>query len=96
MRNQQCDFNKLKKKSLNCRVSGEIEIGEWRWKCANIIDSCIDPVSSAVEQEISRICKVVISICQRCLPLPMFFLGMLSFAYEITRKHPSSLPPENY
>jgi hypothetical protein len=49
-----------------------------------IIDSNIDLMSRAEDSEISRICKVVISICQRCLPLPMFFLGMLSFEYKIT------------
>lgn len=66
---------------MNCRVLGEIGFGEWRWKCTKIIDSSIDLVSGAEETEISRICKVVISICQRCLPLPMFFLGMLPFEY---------------
>lgn len=85
MRNQQCDFNKLKKKSPNCRVSGEIEVGKWRWKCAKIMDSRIDAVSGAEDEvEISGICKVVISVCQRCLPWPMSFLGMLSFEYKIT------------
>lgn len=84
MRNWQHDFNKLKKNSVNCIVSGEVEVGEWRWKCTKIIDSNIDLVSKAEETEISRICKVVISICQRCLPLPTFCLGMLSFEYKIT------------
>lgn len=49
------------------------------------MDSRIDAVSGAEDEaEISGICKVVISVCQRCLPLPMFFLGMLSFEYKIT------------
>ena len=57
-----------------------IGTGEERWKCTKIIDSNIDLVSQA-EEKISRICKVVISICQRCLPSPMFFLGMLPSEY---------------
>lgn len=66
---------------MNGRVPGEIEVGGWRWKCTKIINSSIDPVSRAEEKEISRICKVVISICQGCLPSPMFFLGILPFEY---------------
>ena len=38
-------------------------------------------MSQAEEKEISRICKVVISVCQRCLPSPTFFLGMQPFEY---------------
>lgn len=79
MRNQWYDFNKLKN-IVNCRIPGETEAGERRWKCTKIIDSSIDLVSRA-EKEISRICKVVISICQGCLPSPMFFLGILPFEY---------------
>lgn len=101
MRTQWYDFNK-QKNPVNCRVLGEIGVGEWRWKCTKIIDSSIDLVSRAEENDISRICKVVISICQRCLPSPMFFLGMLPFEYlskkkkKDSKKHPSSfLPPLN-
>lgn len=82
---------------MNWRVPGEIGAGERRWKCTKIIDSSIDLVSRAEENEISRICKVVISICQRCLPSPMFFLGMLLFEYlsekQGHKKHPSFFLP---
>ena len=101
MRNQWYDFNKLKEKKnpVNYRVpvggGWGIGTGEERWKCTKIIDSNIDLVSQA-EEKISRICKVVMSICQRCLPSPMFFLGMLPSEYisgkQDHKRNPSFFP----